>query len=217
MVNINLKLRNEKLAENVIKNLKKRYFDAFYCDSADEALCKSIELISKDETVSWGGSVTLDEIKIKDYLENNGYKTINRDDAKTPEERKNLILKSLTADTFLMSSNAISTDGELVNIDGHGNRLAALCYGPKKVIVIVGMNKIVKSLEDAVSRARNYAAPINAQRVSKFFEIQTPCINAGNCYDCKSPTSICSQILVTRMSYPQGRIKIIIVNEDLGY
>lgn len=171
MQDTNIKQRNEKLAQEVIKNLKKRNFEALYCETKEEAKEEIIRLISKEETISWGGSVTLDEIKIKDYLENNNYKTINRDKAKTPEERKELVLKSLSCDAFLMSANAISTDGEIVNIDGHGNRLAALCFGPKRVIILAGINKVVKTLEDAISRVRNYAAPTNAQRVSNFFEI----------------------------------------------
>lgn len=209
--------RYEKLAQKVIKNLEKRHFTAFYCDSKESAFNKLLELISKEETVSWGGSVTIDELKIKDYLENNNYKTINRDKAQTREERESVLRKSITADIFLMSTNAITEDGELVNIDGHGNRIAALSCGAKKVIVVAGVNKIVKTLDDAVSRARNIAAPINAQRCSNFFPMQTPCIETGSCMDCKSPTSICAQILTTRLSHPQGRIIVILVNDTIGY
>ncbi|MBQ8476582.1 lactate utilization protein, partial [bacterium] len=121
------------------------------------------------------------------------------------------------AQNFLMSANAISYDGEIVNIDGHGNRLSALCFGPEKVIMIIGMNKAVKSLDDAMSRARNIAAPINAKRVSSFFEVKTPCIQTGTCENCKSPSSICCQILTTRLCCPENRIKVILVNENLGY
>ncbi len=217
MKNENINKRNEKIAQEVVKNLKRRNFEAFFCETKENALKKIIEIIQKDETVSWGGSVTLDEIKIKDFLENNNYKIINRDKAKTPEERKELLLKSLTCDVFLMSANAISAEGEIVNIDGHGNRISALCFGPKKVVIVLGVNKITKTLNDAISRARNFAAPINAQRVAGFFKVQTPCLNTGSCCDCKSETSICSHILTTRLCYPKGRICVLIVNENLGF
>ena len=209
--------RNELLLNNVVKNLEKRNFNAYYCSSKEEAFNKVIEIISKEDIVSWGGSITIDELKIKEYLENNGYKTINRDKAKTKEERTQMILSTLSSDVFLMSANAISEDGILVDVDGTGNRVAALCYGPKKVIVIAGVNKITKNEDEAVSRARNYAAPINAKRVSKFMNIETPCLATGSCFNCKSQTSICSQIVITRLSNPKGRINVILVNNVLGY
>ena len=213
----NIVKRNELAAQKLIKELEKRHFNAFYAENRQEALKKIAELIDKNQTVSWGGSVTLDEIGIKEFLENNSYKTINRDKAKSKEEKEELILKSIFAYTFLMSSNAITKDGELVNIDGQGNRLAALCYGPKKVIVVAGMNKVVSSLDEAVKRARNHAAPINVQRVSNIYDMKTPCLNEGFCCDCKSETSICAQILTTRISRPKGRINVILINENLGY
>ena len=212
-----IKKRNELLAQKMILSFKKRHFNAFYCATKEQVVQKICELISKDETIAWGGSVTVDELGLKKYLSENGYKLINRDAAKTKEEKRDLVLKGLGADVFLMSSNAITEDGELVNIDGHGTRIVALCYGPKKVIVIAGMNKVVKTLDDAISRARNFAAPVNAKRCSNFFDINTPCLTAGTCMDCKSETSICSQILTTRLSYPKGRINVILVNEDLGF
>lgn len=217
MQNENIIKRNELLARKVIANLKKRHFNAFYCETKGDALKQAVDLISENETIAWGGSVTLDEIGIKDYLENNGYKVINRDKAKTPEEKRETLLKGLMSDCFLMSTNALSEDGELVNIDGMGTRISALCYGPKKIIVITGMNKITKSLEDAISRARNYAAPVNNQRIAGIFDTNNPCVTSGSCVNCTSPTSICSQILVTRLCNPEGRINVILVNEELGY
>ena len=209
--------RNELLASTIIKNLEKRNFNAFYAPDKDEALKMALSLINKDETVSWGGSVSLDEIKIKEYLEKNNYKVINRDKAKNPQEKRELILKGLQADVFLMSANAISYDGEIVNIDGHSNRIAALCYGPKKVIMIIGMNKVSKNLDSALLRARNTAAPINAQRISTIYKMNTPCLKTGACADCKCEDSICSNILITRLCFPKGRINVILVNEELGY
>jgi L-lactate utilization protein LutB len=209
--------RRELLAQKIIKNLEKRHFEAYYAKNKNEALQQALEIISKDETISWGGSMTIEEIGLIDYLENNGYKTFNRSKAKTSEEKREIVIKGLSADNFLMSANALSEDGEIVNIDGHGNRISALCYGPEKIIMVIGMNKIAKNLDDAISRARNTAAPINAKRVSNYFEVETPCIQTGSCADCKSETSICSQILITRLCWPKKRIKVILVNEDLGY
>lgn len=217
MQNQSIIKRNELLAQKVIAAFKKRNFSAFYAADKKQALEKMLELIDKNSSVTWGGSVTIDEIGIKEYLKNNNYNVIDRDSAKTKEEKRALILKGLGADYFLMSANAISEDGEIVNIDGHGNRISALAFGPKNIIIVAGMNKIVKTLDDAVSRARNFAAPVNAQRVSNFFEINTPCIKTGSCFNCTSETSICSQILITRLSYPKERIKVILVNENLGY
>ena len=216
MINIIFQ-RRELLAQKLITNLNKRHFEAFYTKNKNEALSKALEIIKNDETTSWGGSMSVEEIGLIDYLENNGYKTFNRAKANSAEEKRKIIINGLGADNFLMSANAISEDGEIVNIDGHGNRLSALCYGPKKIIMIIGMNKVVKTLDDAIKRARNTAAPINAKRVSNYFEVDTPCTKTGSCADCKSPTSICSQILITRLSWPEKRIKVILVNEDLGY
>lgn len=209
--------RNELLAQVVIKNLEKRNFEGYYCPDRKNAFNKVISLLSKDETISWGGSITLEQLKIQQYLKENNYKVIDRDEGKTPEERQELLLKSTIADTFLMSANAISEDGEIVNIDGLGNRVSALCFGPKKVIIVAGMNKVVKSLDDAMSRAKNISATYNAQRINSIHEIQTPCIKTGTCLNCKSETSICVQTVITRLSRPKGRIKVILVNENLGY
>lgn len=209
--------RNKLLINSVINNLNKRNFNSFYSHSKEDALLQIVKLINKEDLVAWGGSVTLDELKIKEYLEKNGFKTINRDKAKSKEEKMQMIYKGLSSDVYLMSANAISEDGILVNIDGTGNRTAALCFGPKKIIVIAGVNKIEKTLDDAVSRARNTAAPINAKRVSGFMNVETPCLKTGSCFNCKSETSICTQVLITRLSNPKDRINVILVNENLGY
>lgn len=216
--NFYCKKRNELLGEKVVEALKKRHFDAVFCKTKGEALAKALEYISKEHTVSWGGSMTLNEIGLTDYLENNGYKTINRDKAPTPEAKLKCAQDSFLSDVFLMSTNALSEDGQLVNIDGLGNRVAALAFGPKNVIVIAGMNKVSKTLEDALIRARTYAAPCNVQRINDAYgKCNTPCSVTGSCADCKSPDSICAQIVTTRLCRPEGRIKVILVNEDLGY
>ena len=117
------------------------------------------------------------------------------------------------ADYFLMSTNAITMDGELVNIDGRSNRVSCLCWGPQNVIIIAGMNKVALDVESALKRVRNFAAPPNAVRLNK----NTPCAQTGKCADCYSPDCICSQIVITRRSSTPNRIKVILVGEELGY
>lgn len=208
-----VKLRNELLGKTVVANLKKRHFEAYYAEGADAARAKVLELIPAKDVVSWGGSVTLAEIGVLDAVKKTN-PVIDRDTAKTMEERMEMVRQALLCDTFLMSANAISEDGQLVNIDGNGNRCAALIYGPKQVIVVAGVNKIAANLEAAIARARHTAAPVNTQR---FPGIKTPCAKTGVCADCLSPESICSQMVITRLDRHAGRIKVIIVGEDLGY
>ena len=208
-----VQIRSDKLAEKVIKALNSRHFEAYYCPTKEAALEKALSLIPKDEVVSWGGSNTIKEIGLMSYVLENNYSVINRDLAKTPGERMELMRQALTCDTFLMSANAISEDGQLVNVDGNGNRVAAMIFGPKRVIVIAGINKIVKSETDAVVRARTISAPINAQR----FDIKTPCHVTGTCEDCTTPDCICTYVVTTRISHPAKRIKVILVGEPIGY
>lgn len=211
-------LRTEALAQRVIKNLQRRAFGACYCATKEEALAKALSLIDKEQCVSWGGSMTLEEMGLLDVLRSDGYNVIDRDTAKTPEERVGLLRRALTCDTYFMSTNALTDDGVMVNIDGTGNRVAAMVFGPKKVIVIAGINKVVKSYEDAVARARNLAAPINVQR---FPALKPPCKNNGHCFNCTAPDCICNFILTTRkgsvMNAPEPRITVILVGENLGY
>lgn len=209
-----LEKRYDKLSTKVVESLKKHYFDAYYCKSKDEALEQILELIPQDHIVSWGGSETLTELGIKDLVKEKGYEVIDRDTAKNPEERVELMRKALLCDTFLMSSNAISEDGQLFNIDGNGNRLAAMIFGPKSVIVVAGMNKIVKNLDGAVERARTIAAPANMQR---FQDMKTPCYATGSCGDCLSTDCICSYLVTTRISRPANKIKVVLIGEDFGF
>lgn len=202
------KLAGTKTAEA----LKRRHFDAYYCETKAEALKKILSLIPQTDVVSWGGSITLAELGVQQKLAEMNYKVIDRATAKTPEEKTDITRKTLLCDTFLMSSNAITEDGQLFNIDGNGNRLGALIYGPKSVIVVAGMNKIVKTLDDAVNRVRTIAAPANRQR----FPGETPCLLTGACADCISTDSICAQMVTTRLCKPTGRIKVILIGEELG-
>ncbi len=203
----------EKRGQILAANLRSRHFDAYYCDNKEEALAKALELIPEGSTVGWGGALSAQQIGLMDALHAGNYTCIDRDKAKTPQEREEMMRSCLLSDTFITGANGLSLDGKMVNIDGNGNRVAAIIYGPKSVVVVAGMNKVCDTLEAAVIRARTVAAPTNAQR----FPIETPCKVTGSCGDCKSATCICNQILITRNSKPAGRIKIILVGEDLGF
>ena len=205
--------RNDLLAEQVIKNLKSRQMEGHYVQTKEEALALALELIPEGSSISWGGSMSIKAIGLPEALHKGNYKVLDRDLCATPEEKAEMMHQALNCDYFLASCNAISEDGILVNIDGNANRVAAYAFGPKNVLLIVGMNKVVKTQEDAMSRARNEAAPVNAQR----FGIDTPCSKAGSCFDCKSPQCICCQILTTRFSRVKGRFQIILVDENLGF
>jgi L-lactate utilization protein LutB len=204
--------RYSKLGPKVVKALKARSFDAYYFDEEAEAVEKLFSLIPKEHVVSWGGSKTLVDLGVQERLVKDGYSVLDRDKAPSPEERGEIMLRALTCGTFLSGTNAISEDGQLVNIDGNGNRVAAMIYGPKQVIIAAGMNKVAKTYEDALVRARTIAAPLNAQR---FPNLKTPCNENGTCANCQSADTICSFIVTTRVS-KGGRIKVILIGKDLG-
>lgn len=203
----------EKRGALMVKNLKSRHFDAYYCTNREEALAKALELIPEGVSVGWGGAQSAEEIGLLEAVRKGPYKAIDRDTAKSPEERVKIMKQALLADVFIAGANALSLDGQMVSVDGNGNRVAAIVYGPDSVIIIAGMNKVMATLEDAVQRARTIAAPMNKQR----FNLDTPCEITGACADCKSPGCICNQILITRNSKPAGRIKVILVGEELGF
>lgn len=200
----------DKRAKILVKNLQSRQFDAFYCETREEALAKALELIPKGSTVGWGGATSAQQIGLLDALHSDDYHYIDRDLA---PDRVQAMRDCLLADVFVTGANALSLDGEMVNIDGMGNRVAAICYGPKSVVVIAGMNKVAHDLDAAINRARTVAAPMNKQR----FPAETPCLVTGSCADCKAPGCICNQIVVTRNCRPAGRIKVILVGEELGF
>ena len=208
----NAKKRNELLAQQMIKALESRNMEAYYAENKEEALCKALELMPEGSSVAWGGSMSVKEIGLIKAVHERNYEVYDRDLAKTPEERTEITKKAFFSDFFLASSNAITEDGILVNTDGYANRVAAIAYGPKNVLMIIGMNKVVRSEEDARARAKHIAAPVNAQRFGK-----TPCTVTGQCSDCKSPGCICCQTMITRFSQIPKRIKIILVNEELGF
>jgi len=208
-----MKVRYDKLGPRVVKALQSRHFGAWYFSTAAEAVEQVFSLIPATDVVSWGGSLTTRGLELTKLATEKGYKVIDRDKAATPEERLEISRQGLLCDTYLTSTNAVTEDGQLVNGDGIGNRVAAMAFGPKQVIVVVGMNKVVKTLEDAYSRTRSVAAPANTQRFPAY---KTPCNETGACGDCKSPDSICSYIVQTRLCKPNGRIKVILIGEELG-
>lgn len=212
-MNENRITRNRLLGEKIIKSLESRNMEGFYAESKEAALQKALDLIPEGSSVSWGGSMSITEIGLRDAIRNGSYTVYDREGAANREEKRKMELAAYDCDFFLTSSNAISEDGVLVNVDGFANRVSSIAAGPRNVIMTVGMNKVVKDVENALSRARNEAAPINAQR----FPIDTPCKKTGVCFDCKSPDTICCQILITRFSKVPGRIKVILVNDELGF
>ena len=206
-------LRDERLAKTLIKNLKRRHIEGFYCPTAEEAVQKVSELIEDGSSVTWGGTMTVRDLGIPDYLRNRGtLEVLDRDLAETPEEKQAMYLRAFSTDVYLTSANAISEDGVIVNIDGNGNRVAAITWGPKKVIFVIGLNKVAQNVEAALARARSTAAPTNAAR----FDIQTPCQSDGVCHNCNSPQSICNYIHFLRNS-PKGLHVVVLVGEELGY
>ncbi|MDD4843060.1 MAG: lactate utilization protein [Anaerotignum sp.] len=205
--------RTETLGQNLVTKLEARYFEAYYCPTAKEALEKALSLVPEKSSVSWGGSMTIRDMGLTKAFHDGEYEVIDRDLAKSPEEMADLHRKGLMTDYFITSTNAISADGILVNIDGTGNRVAAMSFGPKNVIVICGINKVAQNLDGAVARARSVAAPINAFR----FMGKTPCVATGSCHNCTSPDCICAQVLITRLCKPAKRIKVIVVGEEFGF
>ena len=202
-------------AQTVIKNMKKRGINGYYAADKEEALKTALSLMEKGSSVAAGGSATLTEIGLLDYVKTHPdeYTFIDRKAAKTPLEAREIHAKTMMADYFLMSSNAITKEGELVNIDGNGNRVGALCFGPDKVIIVAGMNKITSDLHAAYKRIRTQACPPNCMRLN----LKTPCAATGFCGDCLGSQSICSQFLTIRQSRFEDRIHVILVGENLGF
>ncbi len=204
---------NLLIAHKLIQSLKKRNMEGFYCETKQDAVKKVKELMPENSVVAWGGSQSLVESGVLDMVKNGNYKTLDRDSVTEPHERERIIHEAFNADYYLMSTNAITLDGKLVNVDGNGNRIAALIYGPKHVIIVAGMNKVKKNEQEANDRVRNYAAPLNSIRLKR----QVPCASTGQCTKCIGDGCICCQVLVTRMSSIKNRIKVILVGENLGY
>ena len=202
--------RNELLARKVIQGLRSRNMNGYYAASREDALRQALALIPEGSSIAMGGALSAHEIGLVAALEAGNYHFINRDNY---ADKRAAMLAAYDADFFLSSANAITEDGVMVNIDGNSNRVSAIAQGPKKVLFIVGMNKVCDDIDGAMKRARNVAAPINAQR----FNLSTPCVKTGSCMDCKSPDTICCQFLITRFSRHADRIHVILVNDELGF
>ena len=199
--------------ETLVKQFKKRNMEAFYCATKEEAKEKILSMIPNGSSVTWGGTESMEEAGVCEAIRQGDYEFIDRKKAKTPEESRALYGQIVCADYFLTSSNAFTKDGILVNMDGHCNRVSCLCFGPRHVIMIVGMNKVTKDVESAISRVRNVAAPINSQR----FAGNRPCQVTGSCANCLAQGCICDQLVITRNSMEPDRIHVILVDEVLGY
>ncbi len=208
-MNENMRKRNEVLAQTVIKGLESRNMSGYFAADKEEAVKQALQLIGEGSSVAMGGCQSAHDIGLIEALQEENYHYIDRSKL-TPRES---LLAAYDADVFLSSANAMTSDGILVNIDGNANRVSCIAQGPKKVVFIVGMNKVCSDLDEAMKRARNVAAPANAQR----FEVKTPCKVTGKCSDCKSPDTLCCQFLITRYSRHEGRIHVILVNDVLGY
>lgn len=203
----------ETTAKTIIENLKKRQMEGYYCKNSTEALELVRSFVTPDSTVAFGGSMTLEETGVLPHLRSRKDITLLDRAAVAPDKVPEIYTSAFTADSYFMSTNAITLEGELVNIDGTGNRVAALIWGPKQVIILAGMNKVTSNLEEAYSRVKNIAAPPNSIRLNR----KTPCASTGHCGDCYSPDCICSQTVITRRCSIPGRIKIILIGEVLGY
>lgn len=211
--------------EKTINALKSNHMDVYFCETGAEAKEKAMSLIAKGSTVAIGGSVTVSSLGILDELRSGDYNFIDRHAAKTPEELKEVFRKSFFADSYICSTNAITVNGELYNIDGTGNRVACMLYGPDSVVIVAGVNKIVDSLDEAIVRLKEIAGPLNCKRLNK----NTYCQKTGKCVAfangkehemtsaCKSPDRICRDYVVMAEQVQKGRIKIVLVNENLGY
>ncbi|MBQ7722609.1 MAG: lactate utilization protein [Kiritimatiellae bacterium] len=206
----NVRKRNRILAQRVIKGLASRNMEGFYAETREEALKTALSLIPEGASVTMGGCTSAREIGLVDAVRNGSYRFIDRDNY---ADKRAAMLAAYDADVFLASANAMTEDGVIVNIDGNANRVSAIAQGPRMVLFIVGMNKVCPDTDSALKRARNVAAPTNAQR----FDVDTPCKKTGSCMDCKSPDTICCQFLITRFSRHKGRIKVVLVNEAIGF
>ena len=187
--------------------------EGHYFDTSAECVSYILSRMPKGSSVSWGGSMTFIETGMKDAVANGDYSLIDRAAAKTPEESRSIYAQTVMADYYFMSTNAITMNGELINIDGNGNRLACLMQGPSNVMIITGLNKVTSDIESGIRRVKDISCPANTARLSK----DTPCSHTGFCGDCLSPDCICSHTVITRRSGTPGRIKVFLINEDLGY
>lgn len=204
----------KKRVDRTLESLKNNNMKGYYIEKREQLFEILKNLIIEKSIIGVGDSITLSETGVLDFLREGNYEFLDKyRDGITSEEKKELYIQNFSADTFICSTNALTENGELYNIDGNGSRVAPMIYGPKQVIIVVGINKIVKNIEEAEKRVRNYAAPIDAKRLNK----DTPCTKLGYCVDCKSPNRICNHFTIIRRQFDKDRIKVIIIGEELGY
>lgn len=208
-----IKNRYDVLGPTLAEIMNKKGYEAYYCATGEEALEKALSLIDPDDLVGYGGSLSVNAIGLKEAIRERNKNFLDRDLAPNMEVKREIERETFKADWFLMGCNGLSEDGQMVNIDGYGNRVAALAFGPKNVLVVCGMNKVSKTLEDAIHRAKNTAAPANAMR---FPDKNLPCTKTGMCMNCNSPECICTHMIVTRRCWPEKRIKVLLVGETMG-
>lgn len=214
MTDINLKWLEEKRINNTIEALKQNGMNGYFANSKEELIDKIIELTKEGDTVNCGGSMSLFETGVIEHLRCGRYNFQDRYvQGLSSEEIKNIYRGAFSADVYFSSTNAVTEDGELYNVDGTGNRIAALLYGPDKVILVVGKNKIVKNLEEAITRNERICAPTNCKRLER----STPCVKTGHCMNCSSPERICNEYMVIKKQRDKNRIHVIFINESLGY
>jgi hypothetical protein len=204
----------DKKIERTIEGLRKRNMEGYVVNNEVELLELLTKLIPQNSVVGVGDSMTLFETGVIDFLRKENITFLDKyREGITSEEKRELYIKNFSADIFMCSTNALTESGELYNIDGNGSRVAPMLYGPRQVILVAGINKIVRDIEEAEKRVRQYAAPIDAKRLKK----STPCTVLGYCADCKSPDRICNDFVVIKGQFVKGRIKVIIVKKQLGY
>ncbi|MCK5477029.1 MAG: lactate utilization protein [Candidatus Aenigmarchaeota archaeon] len=200
--------------EKIIQKFKENNISVIPVENNEEACRKVLEIIPKKSSIGYGGSITLESIGLFDKIKSGDYEFYDKSKAVYgSEEYFKLVDLSQHVDYFLSSSNAITRDGKIVNMDRTGNRVSSIIFGPKHVIIVVGKNKIVDDVDSAIERIRNIAAPLNAKRL----KLNTPCVKTGRCMDCSSPDSICCSTVIIHKQFKPNRITIILVNKDLGY
>ncbi|MEQ8196450.1 MAG: lactate utilization protein [Clostridiaceae bacterium] len=210
----NCKFVNDKRIERTIEALRKNNMNGYLLNSIEELISKIEELVKKDSRVTCGGSVSLFEVGIIDHLRSGRYDFLDRyKEGLSGEELREIYRQAFLCDAYFVSSNAITEAGEIYNVDGNGNRVAAILYGPEKVIIIAGTNKIVKDLDEAIKRTKEISAPANAKRLNR----ATPCTESGRCMDCKSPERICREYTLIRSQGNKDRIHVLFLNEEIGY
>jgi hypothetical protein len=208
-------IARKNLADQMIKKLEKRNMEGYYCETKEGALKKAISFLEPGCSISWGGSESLNQMGFMDYMKEHKdeYQILDRFAGETAEEKREIYGKATMADYYYMSANAITKDGVIVNMDGSGNRVASLCHGPAHVVLVIGMNKVAFNIEDAVDRIHLIAGPTNTIRQN----MDTPCSKTGSCADCLSKDCICCNLVITRYNRQDGRIKVILVGDDLGF